>query len=312
MNRLCCLIILFITYGVCSGQNLVPNPSFEDTVSCPTLYAQMNTAVAWSDYRGSPDNFNSCNSGSVNVPQNVFGFQYARTGDAYAGFIPYQVGIVDARECLGAQLTQPLIIGQKYYASFYVSRGNNDFLSIGAACNKLGIKFSTVPYSYATPVPIDNLAQVYTDSIIEDTLNWTKISGSFIADSAYQYVMIGNFFHDAVTLYSQYDSTDIQGYYFVDDVVVSTDSTLTIGIKENIQHGDFLLFPNPFTDKINITVKSNESVEISLFDITSRKIFNQSFINSIAINTEQLAKGVYLYEVRNKNGMIKKAKIVKD
>ena len=38
----------------------------------------------------------------------------------------------------------------------------------------------------------------------------------------------------------------------------------------------------------------------------------KEFINSISINTEQLAKGIYLYEVRNKNGVIKKGKVVKD
>lgn len=74
----------------------------------------------------------------------------------------------------------------------------------------------------------------------------------------------------------------------------------------------FFLFPNPFTDKINITVKRNELVEVSLYDVTSRKIVNQSFTNSTSINTEQLSKGIYIYEVRNKNGVIKKGKVVKD
>lgn len=70
--------------------------------------------------------------------------------------------------------------------------------------------------------------------------------------------------------------------------------------------------PNPFTDKINITVKTNELLEVSLYDVTSRKIFNQSFTTSTTINTEQLAKGIYLYEVRNKDGVIKKGKVVKE
>ena len=75
---------------------------------------------------------------------------------------------------------------------------------------------------------------------------------------------------------------------------------------------NIIVLPNPFTDKINITSKRNEHVEISLFDVTARKVFNQSFTNSTSINTEQLAKGIYLYEVRNKNGVIKKGKVVKD
>jgi hypothetical protein len=43
----------------------------------------------------------------------------------------------------------------------------------------------------------------------------------------------------------------------------------------------------------------------------------QSFTKSTSINTEQLAKGIYLYEVRNnpdsyRDGVIKKGKVVKE
>jgi|CXWJ01.1.fsa_nt_gi hypothetical protein len=70
--------------------------------------------------------------------------------------------------------------------------------------------------------------------------------------------------------------------------------------------------PNPFSNKINITTKTNELVEFILYDVIGRKNLQQFFTTSISINTEQLAKGIYLYEVRNKNGVIKKGKVVKD
>jgi hypothetical protein len=38
----------------------------------------------------------------------------------------------------------------------------------------------------------------------------------------------------------------------------------------------------------------------------------QTFTNSISLNTESFSKGVYLYEVRNKNGVIKNGKLVKE
>lgn len=74
----------------------------------------------------------------------------------------------------------------------------------------------------------------------------------------------------------------------------------------------FLIYPNPFLDKINIDNFSNQPLEIILSDITSRKILQKKFTNSISLNTEQLAKGIYLYEVRSKSGVIKKGKVVKD
>jgi hypothetical protein len=72
------------------------------------------------------------------------------------------------------------------------------------------------------------------------------------------------------------------------------------------------VFPNPVTDKLTITSKTNEPLEITLFDLTSRKLLQQQFTNSTSINTSNLSKGIYIYELRNKNGVIKKGKVIKD
>jgi hypothetical protein len=72
------------------------------------------------------------------------------------------------------------------------------------------------------------------------------------------------------------------------------------------------IFPNPVNDILTITVNNNDLSEIILYDMSSRKLLKQKFTYSTSINTEQLAKGIYIYEVRNKNGVIKKGKIVKD
>ena len=68
--------------------------------------------------------------------------------------------------------------------------------------------------------------------------------------------------------------------------------------------------PNPFSNEINITSTDNELSEIILYDITSRKLLQQTFTNSTSINTSQLSKGIYFYEVRNKNGVIEKGKVI--
>jgi hypothetical protein len=74
----------------------------------------------------------------------------------------------------------------------------------------------------------------------------------------------------------------------------------------------FEVFPNPFNDKLNFTFKSEGVNEIILYDLASRKLLRQEFSKTLSLNTEQLAKGLYLYEVRNKDGSNKKGKIVKD
>ncbi len=72
------------------------------------------------------------------------------------------------------------------------------------------------------------------------------------------------------------------------------------------------VFPNPFNDKIEVVIKNNIQSEVFLFDVTSRKILQQKFTNSVSLNTEQLAKGIYLYEVRDKNGLYKTGKVLKN
>ena len=83
------------------------------------------------------------------------------------------------------------------------------------------------------------------------------------------------------------------------------------GIKENIIQLDISIYPNPLADKLNINCNDYEPKEIILYDLSSRKLLQQTFTNSTTINTEQLAKGMYLYTVRNRNGITKNGKVIK-
>src|ERR1035438_9743087 len=85
------VLILFAKQENCFSQvNLIPNPSFEDTLSCPNGQGQVYKTPPWFDpTMDTPDYFNQCYSGgltNVHVPDNFEGYQFARTGVAYAGF----------------------------------------------------------------------------------------------------------------------------------------------------------------------------------------------------------------------------------
>ena len=88
--------------------------------------------------------------------------------------------------------------------------------------------------------------------------------------------------------------------------------TLLTNVLSKSENKELSLFPNPFEDKINVTLKENEPTEIILYDLSSRKLLQQTFTNTTTINTEQLAKGMYLYMVRNKNAIIKNGKVIKE
>ncbi len=72
------------------------------------------------------------------------------------------------------------------------------------------------------------------------------------------------------------------------------------------------IYPNPFANTLNITVSNNELSEIILFDITSRILMTDKFLSSVSLNTEKLVNGIYFYEIRNEDEVIRKGKIVKN
>ncbi len=185
-------ITMMSTFGNSKAQNLIPNPSFEDTVACPYQYGQIDFALGWNSFGGTPDYLNSCDQTNyVSVPSNSFGIQNARSGKAYAGMLTYEINGT-YREYLACQLSQTLEIGQKYFVSYWISLG--DKVGFRVATNKQGAKFTTSQYSFNNPIPTNNFSPIYSDSIISDTVNWVQIKGSLIADSAYKYLVIGEFF----------------------------------------------------------------------------------------------------------------------
>ncbi len=80
----------------------------------------------------------------------------------------------------------------------------------------------------------------------------------------------------------------------------------TVALNYEVQ-----IYPNPFADQLNVYINTEEPAEILVYDISSRKLLQQSFVGLTTLNTGQLASGLYLYEVRTEAGICKQGKIVK-
>jgi len=52
---------------------------------------------------------------------------------------------------IGTELTQPLAIGKAYFLSFYASVAYMPSQGFGIALNKIGIRLSTIAYSFVSP-----------------------------------------------------------------------------------------------------------------------------------------------------------------
>ncbi|MDP1803041.1 MAG: T9SS type A sorting domain-containing protein [Bacteroidota bacterium] len=290
------LILLFVKINFCIGQiNLVPNPSFESYTICPNGLSEINEAIGWDSFNGTPDYFNQCSTDpSADVPNNAFGYQLPFNGDSYAGIIAYYNGGL-AREIMGTQLTTPLSISQKYFVSFMVNRGN-DNVFVGYSTNKVGVKLTNMK-SYT--VNINNTAHFYNNAIVTDTLNWVRIFGSFIVDSAYQYLMIGNFFDDANTTITN-QSGGIYAYYFIDDVCLSTDSAFTQNYATDINKNSINETSFYYDSQVKkICIKELGEYTFKVIDLFGNTLIEKGFEGFQEIDVSFLENGYYVVVVSN-------------
>lgn len=319
MNKLLIFFIVIFDYSQCLGQNLVPNSSFEEKYSCPVSPGQIDTAKFWTSFGVSPDYFDSCaasctsSTTCLGIPQNIMAFQAPHSGQAYAGIVTYSYNHMP-HEFLGVQLVQSLDIGKKYYVSAYICRADR-FITHGAS-NNIGFRFFNVPYSENNSCPIDNFSHV-NDSIVRlDSVNWTLIYGSFIADSAYKYLAIGNFYDDQHT-----DSVDMnvnnssgfnKAYYLIDDICVTSDSMNcnVITSINDFNHEYLTILPNPFNNFLHIEVDLN-NVEILIYQYNGRLVFSQAFSQSVDINTSFLEEGFYFYTITDRNNRKYSGRLIK-
>ncbi len=229
-------LIMSFAYSNAITQNLVPNPSFELPDSCPSNAGFINFSrpLHWKTWRSSPDYFHSCAGlgqamSPYSVPYNGVAFQYAQDGDGYVGLVAYSE-FDEYREYVGAQLLDPLIVGHVYQVSFWLNlafAGQNVITT--SSCNKIGLLFTNMDDTqFAGPGPLifRNEAHVLTDTPIMDTTAWIRIEGVFLADSSYQYVVLGNFFENSLTEHQPLiPSSQEVAYLLVDNINISDLST---------------------------------------------------------------------------------------
>lgn len=304
------------------GQNLVPNPSFEDTLACPNSIYSMDQLVSWKRYGGSPDYYHSCASNThSSAPSNFCGYQNAASGNAYVGIIPWAKMEMtdfysDLREFVGTSMNSAMVIDQEYYISFKLNYSPNSINS-GYAVNKIGIRFSNREFNYIgiTP-PVNNTAHFYTDEIITDTLQWTVISGSFIADSAYTHMALGNFFENSYIDSVAIDTNIFASYYYVDDVCVSPDPTFCSkynGIHSNTKASSSIqVFPNPAENLIHIVNdRPDQKRWLKIIDISGKCCYSDQLISKTTeLSLSNFKPGLYFLEFRDEHSVFHFQKIV--
>lgn len=293
----------------CAGQNLVPNPSFEDTIECPMAANGLGNAEFWFSARATPDYLNKCaniDAPNIGIPNNWGGFQYPLEGSAYAAIATYQANPpTNYSEIISTSLKEALEIGKTYYVSANVSRGYSNITQ--CASNNFGFKFSVAPhYASVNPVLCNNQCHVNCNSIIIDTLGWTWVGGHFVADSAYMFLMFGNFYDSNNTDTLDCPTLPINSaYYFVDELCLSKDSVSCsdiqfAGYKKLNHETELAICPNPVRD-ILLVNNRGQAVPYLLFNSTGQVVLKGVLsTNTNYIDFTTISNGVFFLITNDK------------
>ncbi len=316
--RMICSLAIGSSVLPARAQNLVPNGSFEEYSDCPTYFGLASWSTGWQNlYTQSADYFNACHTGGVvGIPLNQFGDQYPADGDAYMGMATYAYNQPEYREMVGIQLTEPLQVGipvclsfKTAVAGFGTSVGN----SAGYTCKGVGMKFfSTLPteqYIYDYP----NSAALYIEEVPTDTAIWYSVAGTYVPDSAYSYVVIGNFFADSLNEPLVQGIIGIDGsdfaYAFIDDLRASFDlnyCTLDLSAQEERRQRP-TAYPMPTTGELYIRTPRQGlgTVDYALSDMAGRCVQEGVLSRSVgdpSIEIGSLPTGVYLLNLTTTQG----------
>lgn len=258
------LLTLGFTNSSPAQVNYVLNGSFEKYTGCPGDYNEIKNAYYWSGvdssgtagYAGAgcvPEFCNTCSTNwCCSIPENSSFYHNARTGAAMAEVtMYYHQADIDRHpiEYLQGRLYNHLTAGRTYCVTFYVCfTGTHRILPSGFAVDHMGAYLDDgsidtavwpscgFPLTFITP-------QFYETTIITDSVNWTKIQGSFVATGNERFITIGNFFDTTVTRYIDYNPPGPQAYdfawYLLDDVsVIDEAQKAYAGNDTSINRGD--------------------------------------------------------------------------
>lgn len=222
------LYFLLIASTSLGAQNMVPNGGFEDYTEVPASSGEWYKCQSWNNLSmeedwpyGTPDYLSTKGENKAQLPDCVFGHVEPHSGHAIMGFCnSYKESEPDFREYISNRLIMPMVVGNSYTVSFWVTNGESDWRSCYGS-DHFGVMFSDSMLVQEQHEAVGGIPQYeYQGELWSHT--WKHIVFTFVADKPYEYITFGNFYADAATSCSLYgeDATQYGSYYFIDDVEI--------------------------------------------------------------------------------------------
>lgn len=216
---------------VASGQNLVINSSFEERNRCPNHFSANQRDFNLPGWRsastGTPDYFHQCSWGECDVPFNWAGESNAHSGVAYAGIYVWNrpsKAPRSYREYIQGELAEPLQKEKRYRIEFYFKLASYSVYTV----DRVGLMLTDSVFFQSNDQVISRvpaLSWIGPEPVVSG--GWQLASEEYRAAGSERYVIIGNFFDNMSTQFTQMEARKGRSpmlggsaYFYIDDVSV--------------------------------------------------------------------------------------------
>lgn len=310
-------LVLLFGYTV-KAQNILTNSNFANYTTCPNNFSQVDSCVGWfqTTIMSTPDYFHICNGTAfLGVPSNYFGYQTS-TSNSYIGLYTIvfeSMANPDYKEYLSTSFP-PLTVGGTYKVSIVVSLADSSMYATKAP----NVLFSVNRPNSRMYLTIRDTPQIDYSSygILNEKNNWVTLTKTFVADSAYKYLTIGNFSLSSVTdtqVCSYHSVQDSFSYYYIDSVAVERTAPSLVELGTTNQP---MLYPNPAKDVATLYLNSplDDQYEMSIYNIQGALVYQSGPIitHETELNLSSLSSGLYFYQIKNRIGTSYHGKLHKE
>lgn len=206
--------------------NLVPNPSFEETNGRIKRNGAITVAVGWmSPTKASADLFAAKVKEGFSTPNNNLGMEEPQDGKNYAGIRVFSYNDKEARNYISSRLTSTMKKDQKYCVTFYINLAEASKYS----SNNIGVNFSKKQYNISEAKSILTSTSVMDkdNRVFNGLFGWDQVCGVYKAKGGEKFITLGNFSSNGDTENKRLKKPKgfsgaavVSAYYFIDNVSV--------------------------------------------------------------------------------------------
>lgn len=204
------LLFLFLKL---SGQNLVPNPSFEKGGRIFPFRTLEDVKKWTAPGRGSSDYYKEKNSHGRIDPHS---------GSCFVAIGTFDIGSIN-QEYLQAKLLHKLQANKKYCVSMFLRRSSNIDESYALDKFEVTLTKGKVRSRNRNIIEVDKYLDLTNGNPLLDSKNWTELCTTFIATGDEKFITIGKFDRNfkLIPILSKKGKPQgnfLSAYYFIDDI----------------------------------------------------------------------------------------------